>query len=358
MIEAGVEFDPAQAVIGKRRSDDELIVFIFDGAHRFEAHKKAGKVLPIEVVGQGDQDTAMWLALAANQKHGLRRSQKDKARAVRLALEHEQGAKLSDREIARHCGVDHKTVGRVRRELEASGEIPQVDEREVTRNGSTFTQKVAEQPAYLEIWELDRRVTGWLKRSFNNLPERISALTNVKQKRTSRLGQDLFDELVQYIPEPHRKGDLVQACNNRLAQLKAQQRIERANELIEQAAELTCYLCGEQIVPYASSGVPTAIRCKACEQMWTSVEAFGITRRSHEQQAAAEPEPEQGGGGAGERGSSEEWESRRAVISREGLFSRYRMLIFRADSRLLAALLDTLELFERTSRGEPEPEDV
>lgn len=48
----------------------------------------------------------------------------------------------SDREIARRCGVDHKTVGRLRDDL--SGEIPQIPiTRKVSRNGMTYTQNTA-----------------------------------------------------------------------------------------------------------------------------------------------------------------------------------------------------------------------
>ena len=60
---------------------------------------------------------SLWLALTTNQKHGLRRSRADLQRIVRLALLHPNGADLSDREIARHCGVSDKTVGKIRSTL-------------------------------------------------------------------------------------------------------------------------------------------------------------------------------------------------------------------------------------------------
>ena len=50
----------------------------------------------------------------------------DKRRAVMMALEDEEWRELSDREIAKMCAVDHKTVGNIRAEIKRlSGEIPQ-----------------------------------------------------------------------------------------------------------------------------------------------------------------------------------------------------------------------------------------
>lgn len=134
MMREGVQFDAARGVI-----DEEGQIFIFDGLHRGEAAKQVGVLLPVEV-RPGSREEAEWLALTANQKHGLRRTRADKQRIARGALLHPRGANLSDREIARHCGVDHKTVGKLRRELETSGEIPRIDKRTVTRNGQVYQQ--------------------------------------------------------------------------------------------------------------------------------------------------------------------------------------------------------------------------
>lgn len=55
-------------------------------------------------------------------------------------LQDGEWGKWSDREIARRCSVDHKTVSGLRQEL--SGEIPQIN-RKVTRNGRTYTMNTA-----------------------------------------------------------------------------------------------------------------------------------------------------------------------------------------------------------------------
>jgi len=52
----------------------------------------------------------------------LRRTQADKRRAVERLLADPEWARWSDRKVAEIAKVDHKTVGKIRREL--SGEIP------------------------------------------------------------------------------------------------------------------------------------------------------------------------------------------------------------------------------------------
>jgi hypothetical protein len=118
MMRDGVQFD---AVQGVRDGDGQI--YIFDGLHRGEASRQVGVLLLVDVQPGAKQD-AEWLALAANQKHGLRRTREDIHRVIRHALLHPFGANLSNREIARHCGVNDKTVGKIRVELELSGEIP------------------------------------------------------------------------------------------------------------------------------------------------------------------------------------------------------------------------------------------
>jgi ribosomal protein L37AE/L43A len=135
MMENGVAFDPVEAV----QDGETGQIFVWDGYHRGEAARRAGRQLAVRVQ-PGTRSDAEWFSFAANQKHGLRRTTQDKQRVVRNALLHPNGAGLSDREIARHCGVDHKTVGRIRKELEVSGEIPQIEKRTVRRGRKTYTQ--------------------------------------------------------------------------------------------------------------------------------------------------------------------------------------------------------------------------
>jgi hypothetical protein len=132
MMQSGVEFDLAQGV-----QDENGQIYVFDGHHRGSAAKQIGAKLWVEV-RPGTRLDAEWLALTANQKHGLRRNREDLRRIVRLALLHPNGVTLSDRELARHCSVHHNTVSKIRQELEVSGEFRQIEKRLVTRNGQTY----------------------------------------------------------------------------------------------------------------------------------------------------------------------------------------------------------------------------
>ncbi|MBI1955902.1 MAG: ParB N-terminal domain-containing protein [Acidobacteria bacterium] len=110
------------------------------GRHRVKAAWQAGRETITAEVRSGTLEDARWHSFSANKTNGLRRTNDDKQRAVKGALQHPRGAELSDREIARHVGVDHVTVSRWREKLCLSGEIHQIDSRTVTRSGITFQQ--------------------------------------------------------------------------------------------------------------------------------------------------------------------------------------------------------------------------
>ncbi len=63
----------------------------------------------------------------ANRSHGLRRTNADKERAVKTALQ--ERPHFSDRAIAGHCGVSPSFVGKCRSEAENEGQLSTVDSR-------------------------------------------------------------------------------------------------------------------------------------------------------------------------------------------------------------------------------------
>lgn len=94
--------------------------WLADGFHRLDAHKKAGRKSIRADIHNGTQRDAVLYSVGANAEHGLQRSNADKRRAVLTLLQDEEWGQWSDREIARRCRVDHKTVANVRASLRNS----------------------------------------------------------------------------------------------------------------------------------------------------------------------------------------------------------------------------------------------
>lgn len=97
--------------------------WLADGFHRCEAALKAlGEGAEVEVdLRKGDGDAAFLFSLGANAEHGLRRTNKDIKRAVERCLARFSG--YTDRQVAKVCKVDHKTVKAHR--PDPVGEVPQ-----------------------------------------------------------------------------------------------------------------------------------------------------------------------------------------------------------------------------------------
>jgi ParB-like nuclease domain len=114
---------------------------VADGFHRVAAARQAKLEEILAEVRDGSARDAVLAAAGANATHGIRRTNADKRHAIERLLADPEWGRWSDHEIARACHVDHKTVGRVRREV--TGEIP--SERTVTyrdRHGNLSKMRV------------------------------------------------------------------------------------------------------------------------------------------------------------------------------------------------------------------------
>lgn len=133
-IQAGATFPPLIVYY------DGSEYWLGDGFHRLAARKKIFEGAIQCEVRSGTRRDAVLCAAGANATHGRRRTNADKRRSVETLLRDQEWGQWSDREIAKACCVDHKTVGNLRRDI--SGEIPQIPtERNVQRNGQTYTMQ-------------------------------------------------------------------------------------------------------------------------------------------------------------------------------------------------------------------------
>jgi hypothetical protein len=140
-----------------------------DGWHRLDAARRAERTTILAEVLEGTSRDATLAACSANATHGLRRTNEDKRRAILALLRDPEWAKWSDRKIAETCKVDHKSVGKVRRELTApkvdGGEIPTANSavakgasgNGADGSGSMLARLLATVPTAALIAELQRR---------------------------------------------------------------------------------------------------------------------------------------------------------------------------------------------------------
>ena len=106
-----------------------------DGRIRLVIAKELGiKQFPVVYVGELSEEERRDIRLVLN---GLRRQLSREQLATLIAWELRKDPSVTDREIARVTGADHKTVGANRRGLESVGEIPQHDKRR-GRGGKLF----------------------------------------------------------------------------------------------------------------------------------------------------------------------------------------------------------------------------
>lgn len=170
---------------------------ILDGHHRARAVKE----LRAEGVDVGDvpyrvrsfDDEAAKRSYARHLNLARRQlNQKQKRQVIRDQLR--DTPKLSNREIARRLGVGHKLVGRQRKELEATGAIPQLD----TRTGADGKQRPATKPTRTVPAESEteaREAAGVLRGDVGDEPAEDDRMSRVPPDHVyHRLGDMLRHE--------------------------------------------------------------------------------------------------------------------------------------------------------------------
>lgn len=126
--------------------------WLADGFHRLASARQLGRKKIAAEVREGGRVDALRFALGANSAHGLRRSNADKANAVRVAYAHRielgLGEVPSARAVAEMCGVSHEfarlqlsTVDSWREATERTGRdgkvrtVPPIPTRKPSENG-------------------------------------------------------------------------------------------------------------------------------------------------------------------------------------------------------------------------------
>lgn len=193
--------------------NDGAKYWLADGFHRYHASKKTG-YLEIEAeVKQGTKRDAVLYSVSANSKHGLRRTNEDKRKAVVTLLNDEEWGGWSDREIARKCAVSTPTVSKYRKELEPTVKSLQSKERKGAdgRTIDTFNIGKSEKPLLDNPMDFEPKEdngydideeTGEVlnERKGIGLEKAHEAISKLKQiPPNDGLLQDAYDTVIQWI---------------------------------------------------------------------------------------------------------------------------------------------------------------
>jgi hypothetical protein len=116
--------------------------WLAEGFHRYFALRKIKHDKPVRCdVREGTRRDAIQYGFTANVAHGLRRTNADKRHAVEMALSDPEWENWSNGALAELCGVDDKTVAKVRAER-STPEVP-----ELTEAGDSAPQGLTENAA-------------------------------------------------------------------------------------------------------------------------------------------------------------------------------------------------------------------
>lgn len=99
---------------------DGIHYYLVDGFHRYFMYQRV-KVKEVEVkVHKGTLRDAQFYSLGVNDGHGLRRSNADKRKAVKIILDDLEWQDLSDNQIAKACRVSNTFVANMRKKSASS----------------------------------------------------------------------------------------------------------------------------------------------------------------------------------------------------------------------------------------------
>lgn len=137
VLEEGIDFPPIKVFY------DGVAYYVGDGFHRYLAHKRSKRDMIECEVESGTIRDAVLYSLSANSKHGLRRTNADKRKAVLTVLADPEWSEFSSRKIADMCAVSHMFVNNIRKEVEREAEKSRVN---ISKTKPPKLNNVVEEP--------------------------------------------------------------------------------------------------------------------------------------------------------------------------------------------------------------------
>lgn len=201
LLERGVKLPPPAVY-----RDGDLLL-LADGHHTVTSHEKRGETHILVKVRTGTRAEAILYAAGANATHGLRRTNKDKRRAVRLVLG--LRAAWTNGVVAEHCSVSDRLVTDVRRELGLPDTPTRVDRRGRTINVEGIGRRpAAGTPAGAAAKSVEARTVAPPSSAVRLSDERAAAVDRLRDV-DAREPEDLDALLV--VRKVHDENDYVNA---------------------------------------------------------------------------------------------------------------------------------------------------
>jgi hypothetical protein len=219
-MEDGAKFPPVIVF------HDGVEYYLADGFHRYFANRKLKRDGIEADILKGTLREAILYSLKANKAHGLRPSNEDKRNSVMKMLNDHEWREWADREIARHCGVSHVFVAKMRKEV--TGGQAQDTRKFKTKAGnvSTFTNRNPEPEAPPPVFNEQQEMMEALIAENEKLSEQLAIATIDGTAEEKDLAQSLILEQKEEIKllkielaAVKKSRDMFQAEN---AQLKKQ----------------------------------------------------------------------------------------------------------------------------------------
>lgn len=151
-LKNGARFPPIAVI------HDGITLYLVDGAHRLAAHKKLSLDEILADVEPGTQNDAVTRSVGANDKHGHRRTNEDKRKAVLLLLQDTTWQNKGIRAISRQCKVAWGTANDVWQENQTRLHLPKLADRlqrEVVRKGKVYSQKTKAKPVVKKVLSIE-----------------------------------------------------------------------------------------------------------------------------------------------------------------------------------------------------------
>lgn len=131
-MKCGAQFPPVTVFF------NSVEYYLADGFHRFLACKSAGIDEITADIHEGTKRDAILHSFSVNSAHGLRRTNSDKRKSVVGMLTDDVWMEWTNRDIAKHVGVSHTYVNKLRDQLEdgESGNVSTPNQKPVVSGNS------------------------------------------------------------------------------------------------------------------------------------------------------------------------------------------------------------------------------